>query len=283
MGLNPELAAVTFGLLSALSWGAGDFNGGLATRKTSVVGVVFISHLAGWILLAGLALITGEALPSAADMIWGAVAGLVGLIGLVALYRALASGHMGIAAPVSGVLTAALPVVFSIGTRGLPHAAQLVGFGLAFLAIWFVSFTRTGRHEAGNIGMALLAGCGFGIFFILLDQVQAGAVFWPLVAARTVTTTVMAAVLLVNRRSNLLPNGRGLLGLVLLSSVLDAAGNVFFLAAAQAGRLDIAAVVSSLYPASTLLLARFFLKETLSRMQLAGVLVALAAIVLITL
>ncbi len=283
MGLNPELAAVTFGLLSALSWGAGDFNGGLATRKTSVVGVVFISHLAGWILLAGLALITGEALPAAADMIWGAVAGLVGLIGLVALYRALASGHMGIAAPVSGVLTAALPVVFSIGTRGLPHAAQLVGFGLAFLAIWFVSFTRTGRHEAGNIGMALLAGCGFGIFFILLDQVQAGAVFWPLVAARTVTTTVMAAVLLVNRRSNLLPNGRGLLGLVLLSSVLDAAGNVFFLAAAQAGRLDIAAVVSSLYPASTLLLARFFLKETLSRMQLAGVLVALAAIVLITL
>lgn len=283
MGLNPELAAVTFGLLSALSWGAGDFNGGLATRKTSVVGVVFISHLAGWILLAGLALITGEALPAAADMIWGAVAGLVGLIGLVALYRALASGHMGIAAPVSGVLTAALPVVFSIGTRGLPHAAQLVGFGLAFLAIWFVSFTRTGRHEAGNIGMALLAGCGFGIFFILLDQVQAGAVFWPLVAARTVTTTVMAAVLLVNRRSNLLPNGRGLLGLALLSSVLDAAGNVFFLAAAQAGRLDIAAVVSSLYPASTLLLARFFLKETLSRMQLAGVLVALAAIVLITL
>ncbi len=283
MGLNPELAAVTFGLLSALSWGAGDFNGGLATRKTSVVGVVFISHLAGWVLLAGLALVTGEALPPAADMVWGAVAGLVGLIGLVALYRALASGHMGIAAPVSGVLTAALPVMFSIGTRGLPHAAQLVGFGLAFLAIWFVSFTRTGRHEAGNIGMALLAGCGFGVFFILLDQVQAGAVFWPLVAARTVTTTVMVAVLLLNRRANLLPNGRGLLGLVLLSSVLDAAGNVFFLAAAQAGRLDIAAVVSSLYPASTLLLARFFLKETLSRMQLAGVLIALAAIVLITL
>lgn len=282
-GLNPELAAVAFGLLSALSWGAGDFNGGLATRKTSVVGVVFVSHLTGWVFLLALALLTGEAVPPVSDLIWGGVAGLAGLAGLVALYRALASGRMGIAAPVSGVLTAALPVLFSIGSRGLPQIAQLLGFALAFFAIWLVSFTRSETHDRGNIGMAVLAGCGLGVFFILLDQIHTDAVFWPLVAARTVTTIAMAAVLLMNRRSNLLPNGRGLLALILLSSALDVAGNVFFLVATQAGRLDIAAVVSSLYPASTILLARLFLKERLNQLQMAGVLVALAAIVLITL
>lgn len=281
-GLSPELAAVTFGLLSALSWGAGDFNGGLATRRTSVVGVVFISHLSGWVLLVALALLTGEPFPPAQDMIWGGLSGLAGLVGLVALYRALASGSMGIAAPVSGVLTAALPVLFSIGVRGLPHGEQLLGFALAFVAIWLVSFARGGRHDAGNVGMAILAGFGFGVFFILLDQIHSHAVFWPLVAARTLSTGTMAAVLLANRRVNLLPNGRGLLALVLLSSGLDVAGNVFFLVATQAGRLDIAAVVSSLYPASTLLLARFFLKERLSRLQFAGVLTALVAIVLVT-
>lgn len=283
MGLSPELAAVTFGLLSALSWGAGDFNGGLATRKTSVVGVVFVSHLTGWVFLVALAVLAGEAMPPAEDLLWGGLAGLAGLGGLVALYRALASGRMGIAAPVSGVLTAALPVLFSIGVRGLPHGEQLLGFGLALLAIWLVSFTRGEGRSAGSIGLALVAGFGFGVFFILLDQVRSGTVFWPLVAARTLSTTIMALILLVNRRSNLLPNNRGLLALVLLSSALDVAGNVFFLVATQAGRLDVAAVMSSLYPASTLLLARFFLKERLSRLQFVGVLAALAAIVLITL
>ncbi|MBI5669593.1 MAG: DMT family transporter [Chloroflexi bacterium] len=281
--MSPELAAVAFGLLSALSWGAGDFNGGLATRRTSVIGVVFVSHLSGWALLLALALLTGEPVPPVRDMVWGGAGGLAGLVGLVALYRALASGHMGIAAPVSGVLTAALPVLFSIGARGLPDAEQLLGFVLAFVAIWLVSFARSGGRGTANVGMALLAGFGFGVFFILLDQIHTNAVFWPLVAARTLSTGTMAAVLLANRRVNLLPQQRGLLALVLLSSALDVAGNVFFLVATQAGRLDIAAVVSSLYPASTLLLARLFLKEHLSRLQFVGVLTALVAIVLITL
>jgi drug/metabolite transporter (DMT)-like permease len=145
-----------------------------------------------------------------------------------------------------------------------------------------VSFTRGGGHDLSNIGLAILAGLGFGVFFILLDQVQSDAVFWPLVAARTVTTITMAVILWLNRRSSLMPSRRGLLALVLLSSALDVGGNVFFLIATQAGRLDIAAVVSSLYTASTIMLARLFLKERLNQLQMAGVLAALAAIVLIT-
>lgn len=283
-GLSPELAAVAFGLLSALSWGAGDFNGGLATRKTSVAGVVLISHVFGLLLLVALALLAAEPLPAPQDAVWGGVAGLAGLGGLVALYRALASGRMGIAAPISGVLTAGLPVLFSIGSSGLPTVLQMAGFGLAFLAIWLVSAAPTGGGKAGNIGLAILAGSGFGIFFILMDQIHTGAVFWPLVAARCASVTVMLGFMLSKHRANaVLPGSRSLVGLVLLSSALDVAGNVFFLAATQAGRLDIAAVVSSLYPASTILLARLVIKEQLSQIQLAGVLAALAAIVLITL
>ncbi|HEX2907589.1 MAG TPA: EamA family transporter [Phototrophicaceae bacterium] len=283
MSLTPELAAVTFGLLSAVTWGSGDFSGGLATRKTHVVGVLVISHFFGLVLLTLLALVTAEPFPAVGDLAWGALAGLAGLLGLIAFYRALASGPMGIAAAVSGVLTAGLPVLFSFSINGLPDGWKLGGFALAFLSIWLVSAADGRARGVNQILMAFLAGMGFGIFFILIDRVSDGAVFWPLAAARCASVTVMLAVLLANRQTGgLLPDSRRLVGLVLMSSTLDVAGNIFFLLATQAGRLDIAAVGSSLYPASTIRRARVFLKEQLKPKQVAGVLVALAAIVLIT-
>jgi drug/metabolite transporter (DMT)-like permease len=282
MILSPELTAITFGLLSAVSWGAGDFSGGVATRRSSVVAVVAISHSFGLLLILVLALLSREPMPPVGDLLLGSIGGISGVLGLAALYRALAGGHMGIAAPVSAVLTAALPVLFSLFTYGMPENSQIIGFIVALFSVVLISYAGGELALSGSIGMAVLAGIGFGVFFIVLDQIQSDAVFWPLVAARATTATIMTVFALANRRAGgVLPNRR-ILSVILVSSVLDVGGNVFFLMATQAGRLDVASVVSSLYPASTVTLAWLLLKERLTRLQIVGVVGALLAIALIS-
>jgi drug/metabolite transporter (DMT)-like permease len=274
-----NLAAVVFGLASALSWGAGDFSGGLATKRAPVFGVLAIGHGTGLLLLIALALVWGEPLPSATDLGWGLTAGLAGAVGLASLYRALAVGQMGMVAPVSAVLTAGLPALFGILTEGLPGALKLVGFGLALLGIWLVAGAGTSVGARDGLGLALLSGCGFGIFFILVHRAGASAIFWPLTAARIGSLGLVLPIAL-GRRQFLRPDVR-LLVPVLLSGVLDVAGNLFFVLAGQAGRLDVAAILSSLYPASTVLLAALLLGERVMRVQAVGIVTALAAIALI--
>jgi drug/metabolite transporter (DMT)-like permease len=277
--IGADLAAVVFGLVSALSWGAGDFSGGLATKRAPVFGVLLIGQAAGVLLLIGLALLWGERLPPVADLLWGVAAGLAGVIGLVALYRGLAIGRMGIVAPVSAVLTAVLPALFGVLTEGIPGALKLVGFALALLGIWLVAGAGASIGARDGLGLALLAGCGFGVFFILVHRAGASAVFWPLVAARAGSLGVVLPVAL-GRRQLVRPDPRLLLT-VLLSGVLDVAGNAFFVLAGQAGRLDVAAILSSMYPASTVLLAGLLLGERVTRTQGLGIAAALAAIALI--
>lgn len=277
--LGGDTAAVVFGLASALSWGAGDFSGGLATKRAPVFGVLAIGHTVGLLLLIVLALVWGEPLPSAADLGWGLVAGLAGAVGLAALYRALAIGQMGMVAPLSAVLTAALPALFGVLSDGLPGARTLAGFGLALLAIWLVAGTGAARRARDGLGLAVLAGCAFGLFFILVHRAGATAVFWPLVAAR-IGSLGLVLPIAIGRRQLLGPDRR-LLVPVLLSGALDVAGNACFVLAGQAGRLDVAAILASLYPASTVLLAALLLGERVLRVQVAGIVAALAAIVLI--
>ena len=274
-----EAAAVVFGLASALTWGAGDFSGGLATKRASVFGVMAIGHAVGLLLLVVLALLWGEPLPPAADLGWGLAAGIAGALGVAALYRALAIGQMGMVAPLSAVLTAALPALFGAITEGMPGARALAGFGLARLAIWLIAGTGAARGARDGLGLAVLAGCGFGLFFILAHRAGTTAVFWPLVAAR-VGSFGLVLPLALSRRPLLAPDRR-LLVPVLLSGMLDVAGNAFFVLAGQAGRLDVAAILSSLYPASTVLLAALLLGERVLRVQLIGIVAALAAIALI--
>jgi drug/metabolite transporter (DMT)-like permease len=274
-----NLATVIFGLASALCWGAGDFSGGLATKRAPVFAVLAIGQAGGLLLLIVLALAWGEPLPSATDLGWGLAAGLAGAIGLASLYRALAIGQMGMVAPLSAVLTAALPALFGALTEGLPGALKLGGFGLALLAIWLVAGTDRSVGARDGLGLAALAGCGFGIFFILVHRAGANAVFWPLCAARIGSLAFVLPISL-GRRQLALP-GWWLLVLVLLSGALDVAGNAFFVLAGQAGRLDVAAIISSLYPASTVLLAALLLGERVLRVQLVGIMAALAAIALI--
>lgn len=271
---------VVFGLAASISWGTGDFSGGLASRRTHVFTVVLGVYMTGVILLPILALTWGEALPSWRDALWGAGAGLAGTLGLTAYYRALAVGRMGINAPITAVLAASLPVIFSAVTLGLPHPLQLAGFGLALLAVALVSRPERLAGRPAGLGLALLAGLGIGSFFILIGQVSASAVFWPLACARIASLLFMIP-FVRSRGEPVLPKKQGF-PLILLAGALDVAGNVFFVLAAHAGRLDVATILSSLYPAMTVLLAAIILRERVSRLQTTGIVLALAAIVLIS-
>lgn len=279
-----DLAPVVFGLLSAVTWGAGDFCGGLASKRTNVYAVVITSQAIGIGLLLGLAFGFGETFPPGRDLIWGAGAGMAGAVGLLALYRGLASGRMGLVAPVSAVGAAALPVIFAAFLQGLPGLLTLIGFAVALGGIWLLSrpastTSASAAFHLNDLGLPAAAGLGFGLFFVLIDQANNHATFWPLIAARLASLTLITVIARVNRQS--VRPERSQLGLVALSGVLDAGGNAFFSLAVQAGRLDVASVLSSLYPASTVLLAWWFLKEKLSGGQLAGVVATLAAIALI--
>lgn len=279
--MSSAFATILFGLAASLFWGSGDFSGGLASRRANVSSVVTTAYAIGFVLLVGLALLWREPFPAPIDMFWGGLAGLAGAIGLIAFYSALSIGRMGIAAPVSAILTAALPVLFSIFTEGLPGSLQLVGFVLALFAIGLISRPERTKGRPEGLGLALLAGCGFGCFFILISRVSHGATFWPLAMARLTSVVFLVIVVLLIRRQGVLPK-RTVAPLVILAGVLDALGNAFFVLATHAGRLDIAAVLSSLYPAATVLLAAIMLRERVNRIQALGILFALVAIPLIS-
>ncbi|HEY1348588.1 MAG TPA: DMT family transporter [Ktedonobacteraceae bacterium] len=270
-------ASVLFGLVASLCWGSGDFCGGLASRRASASTVVALAYTFGFVLLLSLAVVVREPFLSLQDMLWGGVAGV---LGLVSFYSALSIGRMGIVAPISAVLSAGLPVLFSAVIQGVPSLLRSGGFVLALLAIVFISRPGRAQGRPGGVGLALLAGCGFGCFFILISRVSSGATLWPLAVARF--TSVLFLLGLLPFRGQRVEPRRASLPLVLLAGGLDALGNAFFILAAHAGRLDVASVLSALYPAATILLAAFVLRERVTRIQSVGILLALVAIPLIS-
>lgn len=273
--------SILFGLLSALSWGTGDFFGGLATRRTGVYGVVLVAELVGALLLAVLALLFGEAIPGMQSLMWGALAGLAGAFGLLMLYRGLAAGQMGIVAPISAVVSGVVPIVATMLMEGLPATVQMVGFALALVAVWLLSSHEGARLRLGDLWLPLAAGLGFGLYFVLITRSGSEAVFWPLVVARLAGALLIVIAAAVERAPLWPP--RQVMPMAIPSGVFDAGGNLFFVLAAANGRLDVAAVLASLYSGITVLLAWLLLKERLTRPQWLGVATALAAITLIAL
>jgi drug/metabolite transporter (DMT)-like permease len=273
-------ASVLFGLAASLCWGSGDFCGGLASRRVGAATVVVVAYTFGLVLLLFLALIVREPFLSLQDMLWGGIAGVAGVFALVSFYSALSIGRMGIVAPISAVVTAGLPVLFSAVSQGLPSLLQSGGFALALLAVVFISRPERAQGRSRGVGLALLAGCGFGCFFVLISRVSSGATFWPLTIARF--TSVLFLLGLLRFRGQHVEPRRVSVPLVLLAGGLDALGNAFFVLAAHAGRLDVASVLSALYPAATVLLAAFVLRERVTRIQGVGILLALVAISLIS-
>ncbi|WP_406655618.1 EamA family transporter [Methanolobus sp. ZRKC2] len=270
-----------FGLGSAVSWGTGDFCGGVATKRSSVLTVAIISQLVGLALLAFSAFIIGEAMAPWQDILWGALAGISGGIGLLALYHALSVSKMGVVAPAAAVFSAIVPVVFGIAMEGFPATIQLIGFFFAFTGVWLISREEYGaKMNSNDLKLSLIAGFGFGFFMIFIDRIQGASILWPLVGARIASLTMFFLAALYLRKAEI-PAVR-YIPLMALAGIFDTGGNLFYALAAQAGRLDIAAVLTSLYPAVTVLLAWMFLKERLARRQWIGVLSVMIAVVLIS-
>ena len=277
--------AVLLALGCAVVYGASDFLGGLASRRTSVFGVVAFSQLAGLVaLVALLPWLGGRVGP--ADLGWGAAAGVAGAAGLVVFFRALSRGVMSVIAPVTAVTAATVPVLAGlfIGNRIGPWAGA--GILLALLAVVLVSaeggLASLRSARPASLTAPLIAGSAFGFFFVLLDRTSADAGLTPLVAARLASVVLVVVVALAGRQP--LRVSRAALPLVLASGVGDMTANAFFLLATQQeGQLAITGVLASLYPVSTVVLAQAVLRERLVPAQVAGLGAAVSAVVLITL
>jgi drug/metabolite transporter (DMT)-like permease len=285
--VDPQTAVIVLGLASAAAWGSADFGGGLAGRRAPLFGVLLVTQLVGCALALALAILRAEPVPGLGDLAISVVGGLVGGVGLGALYLGLSSGRMGVVAPISGVLAAVVPVSAGIFLQGLPGPARIAGIGLALVAVILVSNSasddpggRAGlRPVRSDVAIGLLAGVALGLFNLTISRLSPGLVFGPLVAVRATEGVLIAAVVLTTRRPWRL--GRPMFPLLFVVGGLDMAGNGFFILAAQAGRLDVAAVLSSLYPVSTLILAAVVLRERIVGVHALGVVAAVAAIVLV--
>lgn len=277
---NHALAPILFGLSAALTWGAGDFSGGFASKRTKALSVVIVAHGFSMVLLLVAAFFLREPLPPLSVWLWGGLAGLGGAFGLVLLYTALAGGRMSMAAPVSALVAAAIPVTFAALTDGLPSLWVLAGFGLALAAIWLVSNGGSARLSLMDLRLPVLAGLTFGFFFTTLHLASGESVIYPLIAVRIASISSLLLFSFFTRQS--VAPARASLFPILMSGLLDTLGNGAYALAAQLGRVDIAAVLGSLYPGATVLLAWILLKEHINRQQVLGIAAALAAIALIT-
>ncbi|HTN53348.1 MAG TPA: hypothetical protein VML50_13160, partial [Anaeromyxobacter sp.] len=220
--MPPSLAPSLLGIVSAASWGGGDFCGGLASRRAPVLGVLALGLASGLAMVAGVALLRGEPAPPIASLGWAMAAGAAGAMGLGALYRGLAVGRMSVVAPVSAVLAAAIPATWGALSEGVPGASKLLGFALALAGIWLVAGAEPRGEGRGGLGLALVAGVGFGGFLVFMHAGSAGGALWPVAVARTTSLALVLAVALARRRP--WTPARGGTPLALLSGVLDAGG-----------------------------------------------------------
>lgn len=279
------MLSILFGFLSALSWGAGDFTGGLAARKIGAYRSVFYGEVVGVIVLFAALTFVDEPFPNSRARLFALAAGALGTVGLMLLYHSMTLGLMSIAAPVSALLAALLPVAVGFFTEGFPGYLTFIGFGFALFAVWMISQSEGGATDflshLSDLKLPLLAGIGFGGYFVLMHEAtRAGGLFWHMILSRAGGTLLITAYLLVTRSSWKIDLSA--MPIVSINGVLDIGGNLFFILAGQAGRLDVASVLSSLFPGATVLLAWIFLKERLNRNQWIGVVCALIAIVLMT-
>ena len=310
----PIQGNVVMGLFAAILWGGGDFSGGMGAQHAggslrSALRVILLSHFTSLCILLTLAHLRGDNMPHGALLVWGVGAGVMGGLSLACFYIALARGAMGASAAVSGLLAAAVPATFAIASEGSPGVLHLAGFAIAGIAIWMVAAAPTGvlEHPAAHPAsstmiLAIVAGAGFGLYFIALKMAGAAGVIWPMATARMGSITTCSLLLLIltlagaGRTGNLpaeadsKPGQAVFLGLPkaailwsLSTAVLDTCGNMFYISATRSGRLDVAAVLASLYPTTTILLAGIVLKERLSKRQGLGMVIAGAAVVMITL
>lgn len=274
-----------YGLLAAIGWGAADFTGGLASRKTGVLRAIFFGEIIGLISVILLSLMEGPPAPPLRVWILTAIGGAVGTFGLILLYQAMTTGLMSVATPVSALLAAVLPVIVGAATEGFPSRWTFIGFAFALAAVWMISQGEDGVTDIlshiSDLKLPLLAGIGFGTYFVLMNlATQETSLFWPMVGSRSGGLLILIVFMLIRREP--LTVTRGAWGVIFLNGVLDIVGNGFYILAGQIGRMDVSAVLGALYPGATVVLAWIFLRERLSRNQWIGIGFSLAAIILMT-
>jgi uncharacterized membrane protein len=277
--------AIVLALGAAAFYGSADFMGGLASRRSTALTAAFGAQVAGLlVLLAGLGLL-GPATVTGRDLVFGALAGVFGGVGLTVIYRALAEGPMSVVAPTSALSAASVPVLAGLALGERPGGVALLGIAVAFVAVVLITWEKTEPGVARKAGRsavisALAGGAMFGLFFVALHQAGEPAGLWPLLAARAVSIPFLA-VLLVRRRAPLATSDRGLLATVFVSGALDMLANILFLLATRHGMLAVVSALTGLYPASTVMLAQVRLGERLKGAQGAGMAVAAVAAVLV--
>jgi drug/metabolite transporter (DMT)-like permease len=281
-------------LAAAVLWGGGDFSGGMGVKSAggsmgAALRVVLMSHAASFSVLVGIALLRGDSFPHGALLAWGIGAGVAGGVSLTCFYVALARGAMGASAALSGLLAAAIPAGVSMSREGSPGTLRIVGFLLAGVAIWVIAAGENAeavKAKSETVWLAAAAGVGFGIYFVALKFAGAGGLVWPMATARIGSLSVCSLILLAMTVRGGVEGARITRAAVmwaLATAVMDTSGNLLFIAATRAGRLDVAAVLASLYPASTIMLAAWMLHERPTRRQGMGMALAAVAVVMITL
>jgi drug/metabolite transporter (DMT)-like permease len=269
-------------LAAAAGYGASDFLAGVAGRHGKASTVALLGQPFGLsAAVLGLWLIPWSG-PTPSSLAWGALSGIGGGLGILALYRALRVGRMSVVAPVAGILTAVIPAVVGLALGNRPGAAALVGIVLAMPAVALISLQRGGASDRGSgVPEALVAGACFALLFIGLDRAGTSSGTWPLVSAQSVSVIVVAVAAV--RVRDVRPNWVRMAPLAIGAGLLGGVGNILFLSATGRGELAVVAVISSLYPAMTVLLARVFLRERFTGVQKLGLAVAVVAVALISL
>lgn len=281
------LLVIIFGLLSALTWGIGDFSGGVATKKVNVIVVLIVSQVVGVITL----FLLLQIIPEQFDwgiIIWPVIGGIFGGMGLLALYQGLAKGVISIVAPLSAVVASIITMIFAAITIQTPSNLQLAGFLLAIVSIFFMAQESKEKESKTNRSTSLLygtfAGFGFGGFFLIVNKFSSVGVYTPLLILRISSITFFSIILFISRNKKGISGSRNRIKhnwkSISLAGIGDTFGNVFFALAAQNGRVDIAVIISSLFPLSTIFLAWIIYQEKTNHLQKLGIFGAIVTVLI---
>jgi drug/metabolite transporter (DMT)-like permease len=278
MSTPPQVAPAVYSVAAFVAWGCSDFFGGYATRRANAFLFTTVVNIGGLLMVGTLAFASHASFPSIHSTAWVLAGGISGGASLAFFYRALASGHMGLTATVAAVLAAAIPTAFSMFTEGWPGPVRVVGYIFAGIGLWLITRTEDGTTIAG-LELAVLSGIGFASFYLCVRQAGNSSPFWVASLTRTGGLLSTGLITLAQRRFREIT----ITGVrwALFTGCVDSVGTILFVRASQTGRLDEAVVISSLYPAITVILARVFLHEHFTRWKIVGLLAALAAVPLI--
>ena len=278
-----QFGPAAYSVTAVFLWGASDFAGGYGARRANTFVLTAFSHLCAFALMLVIALLQNGPFPDRASIFWAVTAGAIGGFSIAIFYRALASGQMGLAAPVGALLGAAIPTLVDIALEGAPSRWSILGFALAILSLWLITRPDSSgeNDESGHpkgVVAAALSGVGFAGFYLCIHQAT-GSPTWVAAISRIGSFTATVIAILATRAPIELDRAPAALGA--FAGWLDIVACALFIFASEHGRLDEAVVITSLYPAVTVLLARLVLKEHFSRWKFVGLLAALAAVPLI--